>query len=125
MNQARGSLNEQLFMPSSMVGDVDDGEHTARGIQQEHPEPSPTQIDNDAKSQSTQSRRCRQIEITVKGVGIVAFVLSCVSLWSSVTSASDTKTAAVLAEWTSRKDFLEFCESVCELLLLSKCCDRR
>lgn len=57
----------------------------------------------------------RKVEIGIKSIGVVAFVLSCVALWPAVASAADTKLATSLAKWTSLKDFMEFCESVSTL----------
>ncbi|KAM7197335.1 hypothetical protein V8F20_006689 [Naviculisporaceae sp. PSN 640] len=52
----------------------------------------------------------RKLEIAIKSMGVVAFFLSCVALWPTMASASDTKLATSLAKWTSMKDFIEFCE---------------
>ncbi|KAK3940828.1 hypothetical protein QBC46DRAFT_119122 [Diplogelasinospora grovesii] len=70
------------------------------------------QLDHGAASQSPCQRTwTRKFSIAIKTTGIIAFLLSCVALWPAITSASDTKRATLLAEWTSMKDFIEFCES--------------
>jgi hypothetical protein len=42
----------------------------------------------------------------------VSLVLTAVMAWPAVTSSSDTRLATLLAEWTSKKEYFEFCESV-------------
>jgi len=52
------------------------------------------------------------LDMVMKTVGIIAFMLSCVALWPAIASALDTKLATSLARWSSAKDFLEYCETV-------------
>ncbi|KAK3366097.1 hypothetical protein B0T24DRAFT_413626 [Lasiosphaeria ovina] len=61
-------------------------------------------------------RWTRGLGTAAQTAALVAFVLSCVSLWSTITSASDARLSALLAQWTSLKDFLEYCESVSVML---------
>ncbi|KAM7186190.1 hypothetical protein V8F33_011956 [Rhypophila sp. PSN 637] len=39
------------------------------------------------------------------------FGLACLGLWPTITAMRDARKAQLLAEWTAKKDFLEFCES--------------
>jgi hypothetical protein len=50
--------------------------------------------------------------IVVKAAGIVGLVVACVTLWPTFSAMQDTRRALLLAEWTARKEFLEFCEAV-------------
>jgi len=65
----------------------------------------------------TRSPWIRKFDTAARMLGVVAFIFSCVELWSTLSSASDAKLATRLAEWTTLKDFLEFCESVSGCLL--------
>lgn len=47
-------------------------------------------------------------------VGTGGFAIACVALWSTITAANDGRKAEILAEWTAKKDFLEFCQAVSE-----------
>ncbi|KAK0644600.1 hypothetical protein B0T16DRAFT_199062 [Cercophora newfieldiana] len=46
---------------------------------------------------------------TVLGTG--GFVIACVALWSTIAATNDGRKAKLLAEWTAKKDFLEFCQT--------------
>ena len=45
-------------------------------------------------------------------IAIATLIVTVLALWPSILSWRDTHTATLLAEWTARKDFLEFCSSV-------------
>ncbi|KAK1753140.1 hypothetical protein QBC47DRAFT_53113 [Echria macrotheca] len=44
-------------------------------------------------------------------VGIGGFVLACVALWATMNATGDGRKAEILAEWTAKKDFIEFCQT--------------
>jgi hypothetical protein len=46
--------------------------------------------------------------------GLAGFAIACVALWSTLSSMHDTRQALALAQWTARKDFLQYCHSVRE-----------
>ncbi|KAK4230338.1 hypothetical protein QBC38DRAFT_39815 [Podospora fimiseda] len=52
----------------------------------------------------------RAAPILLKLLTLATFLLATLALWPSIESAADTKTSTGLAEWTSRKEFIEFCE---------------
>lgn len=45
-------------------------------------------------------------------LGLAGFVIACIALWSTITSMNSGYKAQALAEWTARKDFIEFCQTV-------------
>ncbi len=47
-----------------------------------------------------------------KVAAITGFAVACVALWSTLATMDDGHYAVTLAEWTARKDFLEYCEEV-------------
>jgi hypothetical protein len=47
-----------------------------------------------------------------KVAGITGFAVACVALWSTLVTMDDGHHAVTLAEWTARKDFLEYCREV-------------
>src|SRR4029434_196654 len=47
-----------------------------------------------------------------KVAGITGFAVACVALWSTLVTMDDVHHAVTLAEWTARKDFLEYCREV-------------
>ncbi|KAH6632063.1 Triosephosphate isomerase [Chaetomium tenue] len=49
-----------------------------------------------------------------KLAGPAGFAIACVALWSALSSMHDTRQALALAQWTARKDFLQYCHSVRE-----------
>lgn len=48
--------------------------------------------------------------IFFKLLTVATFSLSILALWPSIESAADTRRSTGLAEWTSKKEFIEFCE---------------
>lgn len=48
-----------------------------------------------------------------KAVVLVSFIVTAVALWPTFSGAVDSRRSKLLAEWTAKKDFFEFCESVC------------
>jgi len=52
-------------------------------------------------------------------VGIGGFAIACVALWSTITATNDGRKAEILAEWTAKKDFLEFCQAVSNKVTLN------
>lgn len=54
---------------------------------------------------------------TILGTG--GFVVACVTLWYTISATSDGRKSKILAEWTAKKDFLEFCQSVSSEFRLS------
>jgi len=54
--------------------------------------------------------RCKSI--IARLVATAGFVIACVALWSTISATSDGRKAEILAEWTAKKDFLEFCHEV-------------
>ena len=59
-----------------------------------------------------QTQLARRGSALAKIVGIAGFVIACVALWSTLSAMDDGRRSIALAEWTARKDFLEFCQSV-------------
>ncbi|KAB5550902.1 hypothetical protein GE09DRAFT_154250 [Coniochaeta sp. 2T2.1] len=49
--------------------------------------------------------------IASKLAAITSLMLTALTAWPTVSSAGDTRTATLLAEWTAQKEFLEFCEA--------------
>ena len=45
-------------------------------------------------------------------IATAGFVIACVALWSTISATTDGRKAEILAEWTAKKDFLEFCHEV-------------
>lgn len=45
-------------------------------------------------------------------LAILTFTIACLALWPTISGAKDSKTATLLAEWTAKKEYYEFCESV-------------
>ncbi len=59
-----------------------------------------------------QTQLARRGGALAKIAGIAGFVIACVALWSTLSAMDDSRRSIELAEWTARKDFLEFCQSV-------------
>ena len=59
-----------------------------------------------------QTQLTRREGVLAKIAGIAGFVIACVALWSTLSTMDDSRRSIELAEWTARKDFLEFCQSV-------------
>ena len=59
-----------------------------------------------------QTQLTRRGGALAKIAGIAGFVIACVALWSTLSAMDDGRRSIALAEWTARKDFLEFCQSV-------------
>ncbi|KAK4465816.1 hypothetical protein QBC42DRAFT_108335 [Cladorrhinum samala] len=57
-------------------------------------------------------KRCfyRAGPIFFKLLTVATFLLTILALWPSIESAADTRRSTGLAEWTSKKEFIEFCE---------------
>ncbi|KAK4222996.1 hypothetical protein QBC38DRAFT_61783 [Podospora fimiseda] len=53
----------------------------------------------------------RRFCVLLQILGGIAFIVTCVTLRPTLTSAADTKRATQLAQWESNKEFLEFCET--------------
>lgn len=47
-----------------------------------------------------------------KVAAIASLLLTALMAWPAITSSADTRMATLLAEWTSQKEYLEFCEAV-------------
>lgn len=61
-----------------------------------------------------QSQLRRRAGAVTKLAGLAGFAIACVALWSTLSSMHDTRQALALAQWTARKDFLQYCHSVRE-----------
>jgi len=59
-----------------------------------------------------QRNRFRMFGIFSKVAGIASLLLTAILAWPAVASAGDTRMATLLAEWTSKKEYMEFCEAV-------------
>ncbi|KAK4206743.1 hypothetical protein QBC37DRAFT_116412 [Rhypophila decipiens] len=46
-----------------------------------------------------------------KFILVLSFVVTAIALWPTFSGAAESKRANLLAEWTARKDYFEFCES--------------
>ncbi|KAK4454009.1 hypothetical protein QBC34DRAFT_175348 [Podospora aff. communis PSN243] len=44
-------------------------------------------------------------------LGLTGFVVACVALWSTVSATRDGHKSAILQEWSTKKDYLEFCKA--------------
>lgn len=62
-----------------------------------------------------QRHRTRIIGVASKAALLVSLVLTALMAWPTISSANDTRMATLLAEWTSQKEYLEFCEAVCSI----------
>ncbi|KAK6843855.1 ankyrin [Apiospora arundinis] len=47
----------------------------------------------------------------LKAATILSLLFTAVSIWPSISAASDGRTSKLIAEWTARKDFIENCEA--------------
>lgn len=47
---------------------------------------------------------------------MAGFAVTCVALWTAICAMEDSRKALRLAEWTAKKEFLEFCQTVSLLL---------
>ncbi|KAK1756927.1 hypothetical protein QBC47DRAFT_173138 [Echria macrotheca] len=66
----------------------------------------------DIESQSSIPPLTKRIfSLLLKSLAPIALILSCIALWPTLASALDAHRQTALAEWTSAKDFLEYCES--------------
>ncbi|RYP23569.1 hypothetical protein DL765_001083 [Monosporascus sp. GIB2] len=54
----------------------------------------------------------RKSEVMTKTLAIIAIIVACFALWPTFSSAKDGRKATLIAEWTAKKDFLEFCQSI-------------
>ncbi|KAK2603082.1 hypothetical protein N8I77_009565 [Diaporthe amygdali] len=114
-------------MAQSPVQDVALGDYaSAQALTQTaqtavHPSPRPHRPHGPslAPSQSPKvCKRCRKrlwderLDMAVKIIGILAFLLSCAALCPSICGQEDAHRATQLAEWSALKDFLEYCESI-------------
>jgi hypothetical protein len=61
-----------------------------------------------------QSQLRKRAGATTNLAGLAGFAIACVALWSTLSSMHDTRQALALAQWTARKDFLQYCHSVRE-----------
>ncbi|KAK4159117.1 hypothetical protein QBC43DRAFT_132986 [Cladorrhinum sp. PSN259] len=52
----------------------------------------------------------RRLCVALQIFGGIAFIITCITLRPTLTSAADTRKATQLAQWTTAKEFLEFCE---------------
>ncbi|RYP77341.1 hypothetical protein DL771_001136 [Monosporascus sp. 5C6A] len=53
----------------------------------------------------------RKSEVMTKALAIIGIIAACFALWPTFSSAKDGRKATLIAEWTAKKDFLEFCRS--------------
>ncbi|KAK4035112.1 hypothetical protein C8A01DRAFT_38384 [Parachaetomium inaequale] len=60
---------------------------------------------------SAQTQLTKRMGVIAKLAGIAGFAIACVALWSTLSAMGDSGKALALAEWTARKDFLEFCQA--------------
>jgi hypothetical protein len=58
------------------------------------------------------SLRLKSCPAVTKALSILVFIVSIVALWASVSSAVEARKATDIAKWTSKKEFIEFCENV-------------
>ncbi|RYP48351.1 hypothetical protein DL769_011210 [Monosporascus sp. CRB-8-3] len=54
----------------------------------------------------------RRSEVMTKALAIIGIIVACFALWPTFSSAKDGRKATLIAEWTAKKDFLEFCQSI-------------
>jgi hypothetical protein len=59
-----------------------------------------------------QRNRARIFAVASKVAAISSLILTAIMAWPTISSAGDTRLATLLAEWTSQKEYLEFCEAV-------------
>ena len=58
----------------------------------------------------------RKFKKQTKMLTMAGFIITCLTLWLTISSAKDGHKARLIAEWTAKKDFLEFCQSVSPFL---------
>lgn len=54
----------------------------------------------------------RKFKKQTKMLTMAGFIITCLTLWLTVSSAKDGHKARSIAGWTAKKDFLEFCQSM-------------
>ncbi|KAK3294587.1 uncharacterized protein B0H64DRAFT_190751 [Chaetomium fimeti] len=59
-----------------------------------------------------QSQLTKRAATVTKFAGLAGFAIACVALWSTLSAMEDGRRALALAQWTARKDFLGYCQSV-------------
>ncbi|KAK3987616.1 hypothetical protein QBC44DRAFT_331236 [Cladorrhinum sp. PSN332] len=74
-----------------------------------HP-PPPDHCPKTTTLQTLKTYCTRASPILFKILTLATFLLATLALWPSIESASDTRRSTGLAEWTSKKEFLDFCE---------------
>ncbi|KAK6866286.1 hypothetical protein PG995_002814 [Apiospora arundinis] len=52
-----------------------------------------------------------KVEAVLKAATILSLLFTAVSIWPSISAASDGRMSKLIAEWTARKDFIENCEA--------------
>lgn len=96
-------------------------------------QPQQSDDDGDGDGPATFSSLCSHAVECVRGLGpifstlretfrrriaalawVAGFVIACVALWSTISATYDGRKSVILAEWTAKKDFLEFCQTVSE-----------
>ncbi|KAK8019139.1 hypothetical protein PG990_004277 [Apiospora arundinis] len=51
-------------------------------------------------------------DVLLKLITVLAFLVTAIAMWPSISSANDGHRAELIAEWTARKDFIESCQAV-------------
>ena len=121
------SMNEQPSVPTSVASDLSDAEagtlQWAQAPQVQfiqiaslwaHPD---GRSNRSALSPGTETPLMKRIlthngALIFKVIGIASFVFTAIALWPAVASFKEARKATLLAEWTSKKDFLDYCEEV-------------
>ncbi|KAK0726626.1 hypothetical protein B0T21DRAFT_37869 [Apiosordaria backusii] len=50
--------------------------------------------------------------LILKALSVTSLLITVLALWQTISTSADAKRSTVLAEWTAKKEFLEFCEAV-------------
>jgi hypothetical protein len=55
------------------------------------------------------SRKC---DLVTKLIVLLTFIIAALALWPTFSALREGRKATTLAQWTAKKDYFEFCESV-------------
>ncbi|KAK4198266.1 hypothetical protein QBC40DRAFT_95310 [Triangularia verruculosa] len=53
----------------------------------------------------------KQAGLFLKFLSLISFLIAAVALWQTISASIDAKRNTELAEWTAKKEFIEFCET--------------
>lgn len=109
--QAISRPSRQTVLTSPAQPDPGDGTPASQ-VQPSATTEASSIIANHAQHGWMSRTRRKKSQALTTALSALVFIVSIVALWASVSSALEARKATDIAEWTSRKDFLEFCEDV-------------